>query len=83
MKTQTIQKFNTKAKFVNNNKDAGEQNFKGSFLFFVTKGLQMCDKYPMIGVAVTDYVATDVPRTIFDLVKTGVHAAMETARREF
>ena len=83
MKTQTIQKFNTKAKYVNNNKDAGEQNFKGSFLNLATKGLQMCDKYPMIGVAVTDSVATDVPRTIFDLVKTGVPAAMETARREF
>ena len=82
MKTQSIQTFNTKAKYINN-KDTGEQNFKGGFLNLATKGLEICDKYPMIGVAVTDSVATDVPRTVFDLVKTGVPAAMETARREF
>ena len=60
------------------------QAFKGSYMLdLATKGLQMCDKYPMIGVAVTDSAATDIPRTIFDLVKTGVPAAMETMRREF
>ena len=64
--------------------DKRKTNFKGGALLdMATKGLQMCDKYPMIGVAVTDSVATDVPRTIFDLVKTGVPAAMETMRREF
>ena len=71
-------------KYLKSNSIECKQNFKGgSFLDIATKGLQMCDKYPMIGVAVTDSVATDVPRTIFDLVKTGVPAAMETMRREF
>lgn len=60
------------------------QNFKGGFVLDgATKFLQTCDKYPMVGVAFTDSVATDVPRTIFDLLKTGVPAALETARREF
>ena len=79
MKTQSIQIVSINSKYIKEN----NQNFKGSFLDAATKGLQMCDKYPMIGVALTDSVATDVPRTIFDLVKTGVPAAMETARREF
>ena len=79
MKTQSIQIGSINSKYIKEN----NQNFKGSFLDAATKGLQMCDKYPMIGVALTDSVATDVPRTIFDLVKTGVPAAMETARREF
>ena len=79
MKTQSIQIGSINSKYIKEN----NQNFKGSFLGAATKGLQMCDKYPMIGVALTDSVATDVPRTIFDLVKTGVPAAMETARREF
>ena len=79
MKTQSIQIGSINSKYIKEN----NQNFKGSFLDTATKGLQMCDKYPMIGVALTDSVATDVPRTIFDLVKTGVPAAMETARREF
>lgn len=79
MKTQSIQIGSINSKYIKEN----NQNFKGSFLDAATKGLQMCDKYSMIGVALTDSVATDVPRTIFDLVKTGVPAAMETARREF
>lgn len=79
MNTQSIQIGSINSKYIKEN----NQNFKGSFLDAATKGLQMCDKYPMIGVALTDSVATDVPRTIFDLVKTGVPAAMETARREF
>lgn len=61
-----------------------DECFKGGFVLDgATKFLQTCDKYPMVGVAFTDSVATDVPRTIFDLVKTGVPAALETARREF
>ena len=73
---------------INNAINSREKNHKmnfgaNPFLDAATKGLQMCDKYPMIGVAVTDSIATDVPRTIFDLVKTGVPAAMETMRREF
>lgn len=61
-----------------------DESFKGGFVLDgATKFLQTCDKYPMVGVAFTDSVATDVPRTIFDLIKTGVPAALETARREF
>ncbi len=81
MKTLSISNTNIRRE---NKFNSAKQNFKGgAFLDVATKGLQMCDKYPMIGVAVTDSVATDVPRTIFDLVKTGVPAAMETMRREF
>ncbi len=76
--------INNKNGACNNVRVNRNENFKGgAFLDLATKGLQMCDKYPMIGVAVTDSVATDVPRTVFDLVKTGVPAAMETMRREF
>ncbi len=60
-------------------------SFRGigdSFLSMATKGLELCDKYPMVGVAFTDSVATDIPRTVMDL-KTGIPAAMETMRREF
>lgn len=64
--------------------NTNNENFRGSFVLDgATKFLQACDKYPMVGVAFTDSVATDVPRTIFDLLKTGVPAALETARREF
>ncbi len=71
-------------KAINSREKNHKMNFGANpFLDAATKGLQMCDKYPMIGVAVTDSIATDVPRTIFDLVKTGVPAAMETMRREF
>lgn len=58
------------------------QSFKGSgVLDIATKGLELCNKYPMVGVSFTDTVATNIPRTVVDL-KTGIPAAMETFRRE-
>ncbi|MBR6163791.1 hypothetical protein IKQ26_07885 [bacterium] len=48
----------------------------------LTAGLQTFDKYPMIGVSFIDTVSTNIPRTVVDL-KTGIPAALETARREF
>ena len=48
----------------------------------LTAGLQTFDKYPMIGVSFVDTVSTNIPRTVVDL-KTGIPAALETARREF
>lgn len=74
MKTQSIKQQNV---HINNT-----QNFKGSgVLDIATKGLELCNKYPMVGVSFTDTVATNIPRTIVDL-KTGIPAAMETFRRE-
>lgn len=84
MRTQAIRHSdaNINNKYIKNNNK--EQTFKGgNFLDLATKGLELCDKYPMIGVAVTDSVATDVPRVVVDLKKTGVPAAAETFRREF
>ncbi|MCD8024922.1 MAG: hypothetical protein LUE64_05260 [Candidatus Gastranaerophilales bacterium] len=49
----------------------------------VSKFFQLCDDVPMIGVSVTDTLATNLPRTMVDLKKTGVPAAKETGRREF
>ena len=43
---------------------------------------KVLDKNAMVQVAFVDSVATDIPRTIVDL-KTGLAAALETARREF
>ena len=67
---------------INNNspafKSAGSAVMSGVGKFF-----QLCDDVPMIGVAVTDSIATDVPRTLVDLKQVGVPAAAETARREF
>ena len=43
---------------------------------------KVLDKNAMVQVAFVDSVATDIPRTLVDL-KTGLAAALETARREF
>lgn len=65
-----------------NQQNINKQNFKGSgVLDLATKGLELCNKYPMVGVSFTDTVATNIPRTVVDL-KTGIPAAMETFRRE-
>ncbi len=56
-------------------------NFTG-FTDALTSGLQWFDANPMLNVALIDTVSTDFPRTIVDL-KTGIPAALETARREF
>ena len=59
----------------------GKQSFNGVG-DVLTAGLQTFDKYPMVGVSFVDTVSTNIPRTIVDL-KTGIPAALETARREF
>lgn len=73
-----------------NNKENKTRNNSASFtgvgsavMNGVGNFFQLCDDVPMIGVAVTDSIATDVPRTIVDLKQVGVPAAAETARREF
>lgn len=67
---------------INSNMDSTKPEFKG-ILDPVTKGLHMCDKYPILGVSFIDTVSTNVPRTVVDLKTAGVPAALETARREF
>lgn len=58
-----------------------QQNFTG-VADGVTAFLSGMKSQPMLEVAFVDTVATNVPRTVVDL-KTGIPAALETARREF
>lgn len=61
--------------------NSSKQSF-GGVGDLLTAGLQTFDKYPMVGVSFIDTVSTNIPRTVVDL-KTGIPAALETARREF
>lgn len=58
-----------------------EQSFKGA-ADVLTAGMQALETYPMVKVGFVDTVSTNIPRTVVDL-KTGIPAALETARREF
>ena len=84
MQTQSIRttdSYNQNLKAFNKNtgfKGIGTMAMQGAGEFF-----KICDEIPMIGVSVTDTVATNIPRTLVDLHQTGIPAAAETARREF
>lgn len=89
MKINPIQNTNRKTEYkkgeVSRNTEA-KPSFKGiesGIMSGIGKFFQLCDDIPMIGVAFTDTVATNLPRTAVDLKQTGVPAATETARREF
>ena len=56
------------------------QSFKGT-LDILTKGLELCNKYPMVGVSVVDGTTAIIPRTLVD-ARTNGFAAAETFRRE-
>ncbi len=45
--------------------------------------LKALNEQPMLSVAVTDTVATNIPRTVVDLKATGPAGGFETLRREF
>ncbi|MDD3238341.1 MAG: hypothetical protein PHV37_09635 [Candidatus Gastranaerophilales bacterium] len=64
-----------------NTVNAKKQNFKG-LADGLTTVLSGMEAQPMLKVSFVDTVATNVPRTVVDL-KTGIPAAIETARREF
>ncbi len=64
-----------------NKQNNNQQSFKGA-ADVLTASLQFLDKNPMLNVGFIDTVSTDFPRTLVDL-KTGIPAALETARREF
>lgn len=57
-------------------------NFTGT-LDGAVRVLKTFNDKPMIGVAFTDTVATNAPRSIVDFVSLGPAAGFETARREF
>ena len=69
-----------------NNKNSQTQNrnigFKGG-LDAAVSVLKTFNEKPMIGVAFTDTVATNAPRSLTDLFTLGPAAGAETARREF
>ena len=74
-----------KATFNNNSLNSSKSNecnpsFKGP-LEVLTKGLELCDKYPMVGVSVIDGTTAIIPRTLVDARTNGFMAA-ETFRRE-
>ena len=48
----------------------------------LTKGLELCDKYPMVGVSVIDVGTAIGPRTAVDFVTANPYAAAETFRKE-
>ena len=60
----------------------GNPNFTGA-LDGAVRVLKTFNDKPMIGVAFTDTVATNAPRSIFDFLSLGPAAGFETARREF
>ena len=60
-------------------------NNKPSFnssLDVLTKGLELCNKYPMVGVSVIDVGTAIGPRTAIDFVTANPFAAAETFRKE-
>jgi len=68
----------------NNNgaQNNGNPQFTGAMDAAVTV-LKTFNDQPMIGVAFTDTVATNIPRTVVDLKATGPAGGFETLRREF
>ena len=62
---------------VNNNKPS----FRGP-LELLTKGLELCDKHPMVGVSVIDGTTAIGPRSVLDTVTTNIYMGAETFRKE-
>ena len=69
-----ISPINTKV----NNK---QPSFKGP-LEILTKGLELCDKHPMVGVSVIDGTTAIGPRTVIDTATTNIYMGAETFRKE-
>ena len=69
-----ISPINTKI----NNK---QPSFRGP-LELLTKGLELCDKHPMVGVSVIDGSTAIGPRTVIDAATTNAYMAAETFRKE-
>lgn len=55
-------------------------SFKGP-LNFITSGLELCNRHPMVGVSFIDATTGIAPRTVID-ARTNGFAAAETCRRE-
>lgn len=75
-----INPINIRSKSNYNNSHKEVPAFRGA-LDVLTKGLELCDKYPMVGVSVIDGATAIVPRTLVD-AKTNGFMAAETFRRE-
>ena len=48
----------------------------------VIKGVQYCEKYPMVNVSVLDLSTAIIPRTIIETKESNAYAGMEAFRRE-
>ncbi|MBO6272406.1 hypothetical protein J6O48_06470 [bacterium] len=70
---------------VNNQKQSSRANnspnFKGGIVDMAVKGIQMCEKNPMLNVAVIDVVTAIGPRSIWESF-TNIFAGFEALRRE-
>ncbi len=80
MATQAIS--SVKIEKNNQYKSSNNPNFTGA-LDGAVRVLKTFNDKPMIGVAFTDTVATNAPRSIVDFASLGPAAGFETARREF
>lgn len=67
----------------NNNPDKNQNPSFGGALDVATAVLKTFNDAPMIGVAFTDTVSTNIPRSLVDYKATGPAGGFETLRREF
>lgn len=63
------------------NKNQATPNFNGRLVDATIKGLQHCEKNPMLNVAIIDLATAIIPRTIWESF-TNVFAGFEAFRRE-
>ena len=52
--------------YVNNNANNNSPSFNGKFVDGLIKGVQHCEKNPMLNVAVIDLATAIIPRSIFE-----------------
>lgn len=84
-----IEKINTNksinsVQYNNPNKNKRQKNspsFNGGIVDLAIKGIQQCEKNPMVNVAVIDLATAIVPRTIWESF-TNIFAGFEAFRRE-
>lgn len=67
--------------YANNNVNNNSPSFNGKFVDGLIKGVQHCEKNPMLNVAVIDLATAIIPRSIFESF-TNIFAGFEAFRRE-
>lgn len=67
--------------YADNNANNNSPSFNGRFVDGLIKGVQHCEKNPMLNVAVIDLATAIIPRSIFESF-TNLFAGLEAFRRE-